>query len=235
VENRELTARAVVEHGADFGIAWDGDFDRCFFFDHSGRFIEGYYLVGLLAQAILAKHPGGKIVHDPRLTWNTIEMVEAAGGVAVQCKSGHAFIKEVMREENAVYGGEMSAHHYFREFAYADSGMIPWLLIAALVSETGLSLAQLVEERMARFPCSGEINFRVADARAAVERVMAHFSPLAPALDHTDGISADFGHWRFNLRSSNTEPLLRLNVETRGDQALLQARTREISDLLSID
>jgi phosphomannomutase/phosphoglucomutase len=235
VENRELTARAVVEHGADFGIAWDGDFDRCFFFDHSGRFIEGYYLVGLLAQAILAKHPGGKIVHDPRLTWNTIEMVEAAGGVAVQCKSGHAFIKEVMRRENAVYGGEMSAHHYFREFAYADSGMIPWLLIAALVSETGLSLAQLVEERMARFPCSGEINFRVADARAAVERVMAHFSPLAPALDHTDGISADFGHWRFNLRSSNTEPLLRLNVETRGDQALLQARTREISDLLSID
>ena len=235
VENRELTARAVVEHGADFGIAWDGDFDRCFFFDHSGRFIEGYYLVGLLAQAILAKHPGGKIVHDPRLTWYTIEMVEAAGGVAVQCKSGHAFIKEVMRRENAVYGGEMSAHHYFREFAYADSGMIPWLLIAALVSETGLSLAQLVEERMARFPCSGEINFRVADARAAVERVMAHFSPLAPALDHTDGISADFGHWRFNLRSSNTEPLLRLNVETRGDQALLQARTREISDLLSID
>ncbi|MBB1115620.1 phosphomannomutase [Stenotrophomonas sp. W1S232] len=235
VENRELTARAVVEHGADFGIAWDGDFDRCFFFDHSGRFIEGYYLVGLLAQAILAKHPGGKIVHDPRLTWNTIEMVEAAGGVAVQCKSGHAFIKQVMREQNAVYGGEMSAHHYFREFAYADSGMIPWLLIAALVSETGLSLAQLVEERMARFPCSGEINFRVADARAAVERVMAHFSPLAPALDHTDGISADFGHWRFNLRSSNTEPLLRLNVETRGDQALLQARTREISDLLSID
>ena len=235
VENRELTARAVVEHSADFGIAWDGDFDRCFFFDHSGRFIEGYYLVGLLAQAILAKHPGGKIVHDPRLTWNTIEMVEAAGGVAVQCKSGHAFIKQVMREQNAVYGGEMSAHHYFREFAYADSGMIPWLLIAALVSETGLSLAQLVEERMARFPCSGEINFRVADARAAVERVMAHFSPLAPALDHTDGISADFGHWRFNLRSSNTEPLLRLNVETRGDQALLQARTREISDLLSID
>lgn len=235
VENRELTARAVVEHGADFGIAWDGDFDRCFFFDHSGRFIEGYYLVGLLAQAILAKHPGGKIVHDPRLTWNTIEMVEAAGGVAVQCKSGHAFIKEVMRQENAVYGGEMSAHHYFREFAYADSGMIPWLLIAALVSQTGLSLAQLVEERMARFPCSGEINFRVADARTAVERVMAHFAPLAPALDHTDGISADFGQWRFNLRSSNTEPLLRLNVETRGDQALLQARTREISDLLSID
>ena len=235
VENRELTARAVIEHGADFGIAWDGDFDRCFFFDHHGRFIEGYYLVGLLAKAILAKHPGGKIVHDPRLTWNTIEMVQAAGGVAVQCKSGHAFIKEMMRAENAVYGGEMSAHHYFRDFAYADSGMIPWLLIAALVSQTGTSLADLVEDRIAAFPCSGEINFRVADAKAAVARVMAHFSDLSPALDHTDGISADFGNWRFNLRSSNTEPLLRLNVETRGDAALLQARTSEISALLTAD
>ncbi|MBD9536733.1 phosphomannomutase [Stenotrophomonas sp. STM01] len=232
-ENRAATANAVREHGADFGIAWDGDFDRCFFFDHSGRFIEGYYLVGLLAQAILSRNPGGKIVHDPRLTWNTVEMVEAAGGVPVLCKSGHAFIKEKMRAENAVYGGEMSAHHYFREFAYADSGMIPWLLIAALVSGSGQSLAELVEDRMARFPCSGEINFKVSDAKAAVARVMAHFADQSPALDHTDGISADFGAWRFNLRSSNTEPLLRLNVETRGDAALLAQRTREISELLS--
>ncbi|WP_421569135.1 phosphomannomutase [Stenotrophomonas sp. PD6] len=231
-ENRELTAQAVREHGADFGIAWDGDFDRCFFFDHTGRFIEGYYLVGLLAQAALARHPGGKIVHDPRLTWNTVEMVEAAGGQPVLCKSGHAFIKEKMRSENAVYGGEMSAHHYFREFAYADSGMIPWLLIAALVSESGRSLADLVEARMQKFPCSGEINFKVTDAKAAVARVMDHYAAQAPALDHTDGISADFGQWRFNLRSSNTEPLLRLNVETRGDAALLQQRTDEISQLL---
>ncbi|MCW4454286.1 phosphomannomutase CpsG [Flavobacterium sp. MXW15] len=232
-ENRDVTARAVVEHGADFGIAWDGDFDRCFFFDHGGRFIEGYYLVGLLAQAILARNPGGKVVHDPRLVWNTVEMVEAAGGVPVLCKSGHAFIKEKMRAENAVYGGEMSAHHYFREFAYADSGMIPWLLIAALVSESGRSLADLVEDRMARFPCSGEINFKVADASAAVARVMAHYAGQSPALDHTDGISADFGDWRFNLRSSNTEPLLRLNIETRGDAALLQQRTAELSGLLA--
>ena len=232
-ENRAITADAVREHNADFGIAWDGDFDRCFFFDHSGRFIEGYYLVGLLAQAILSRNPGGKIVHDPRLTWNTIEMVEAAGGVPVLCKSGHAFIKEKMRAENAVYGGEMSAHHYFREFAYADSGMIPWLLIAALVSTSGKSLAELVEDRMARFPCSGEINFKVADAKAAVERVMQHFSDQSPTLDHTDGVSADFGQWRFNLRSSNTEPLLRLNVESWGDAALLERRTREISDLLT--
>ncbi|MBN6110014.1 phosphomannomutase [Xanthomonas bonasiae] len=231
-ENREATAKAVKEHGADFGIAWDGDFDRCFFFDENGRFIEGYYLVGLLAQAILAKQPGGKVVHDPRLTWNTIEMVEDAGGVPVLCKSGHAFIKEKMRSENAVYGGEMSAHHYFREFAYADSGMIPWLLIAELVSQSGRSLADLVEARMQKFPCSGEINFKVADAKAAVARVMEHFATHAPALDYTDGISAEFADWRFNLRSSNTEPLLRLNVETRGDAALLEARTTEISNLL---
>lgn len=231
-ENRAATADAVREHSADFGIAWDGDFDRCFFFDHTGRFIEGYYLVGLLAKAILARNPGGKIVHDPRLVWNTVEMVEQAGGVPVLCKSGHAFIKEKMRAEDAVYGGEMSAHHYFREFAYADSGMIPWLLIAQLVSESGRSLADWVEDRMAAYPCSGEINFKVADAKAAVARVMEHFAAQSPALDHTDGISADFGDWRFNLRSSNTEPLLRLNVEARGDAALMQARTDEISHLL---
>lgn len=231
-ENRAATADAVREHGADFGIAWDGDFDRCFFFDHSGRFIEGYYLVGLLAKAILARHPGGRIVHDPRLVWNTVDMVEQAGGVAVQCKSGHAFIKEKMRAEDAVYGGEMSAHHYFREFAYADSGMIPWLLIAQLVSESGRSLADWVEDRMAAYPCSGEINFKVDDAKAAVARVMEHFAAQSPRLDHTDGISADFGDWRFNLRSSNTEPLLRLNVEARGDAALMQARTDEISRLI---
>ncbi|ATD68527.1 phosphomannomutase [Luteimonas chenhongjianii] len=232
-ENRQATADAVRAHGADFGIAWDGDFDRCFFFDETGAFIEGYYLVGLLAEAVLAKQPGGKVVHDPRLVWNTVEQVEAAGGVPVLCKSGHAFIKEKMRAEDAVYGGEMSAHHYFREFAYADSGMIPWLLIAELVSTTGRSLGDLVSERVAKFPCSGEINFRVADAKAAVDRVMAHYAAQSPAIDHTDGISADFGDWRFNLRSSNTEPLLRLNIETRADQALLESRTREISDLLS--
>lgn len=232
-ENRQATIDAVREHGADFGVAWDGDFDRCFFFDEHGRFIEGYYLVGLLAQAILAKHPGGKVVHDPRLVWNTVEQVEEAGGVPVLCKSGHAFIKEKMRAEDCVYGGEMSAHHYFREFAYADSGMIPWLLIAGLVSTSGRSLGDLVEARVRKFPCSGEINFRVADAKAAVARVMDHFAAQSPALDHTDGISADFGDWRFNLRSSNTEPLLRLNVEARGDEVLLRERTEEISRLLS--
>jgi phosphomannomutase / phosphoglucomutase len=231
-ESRDATADAVREHHADFGIAWDGDFDRCFFFDAGGRFIEGYYLVGLLAQALLAHNPGEKIIHDPRLTWNTIEMVKQAGGIPVQSKTGHAFIKERMRAENAVYGGEMSAHHYFRDFAYCDSGMIPWLLIAELLSRTGQSLAQMVEDRMAAYPCSGEINFRVADAQASIDRVMAHFAPLSPTVDRTDGISADFGDWRFSLRSSNTEPLLRLNVESRGDAGLMRARTAAISKLL---
>lgn len=232
-ENRSVTAEAVRSHGADFGIAWDGDFDRCFFFDADGQFIEGYYLVGLLAQALLSMHPGGKVIHDPRLTWNTVEIVKQAAGVPVQSKTGHAFIKERMRAENAVYGGEMSAHHYFRDFNYCDSGMIPWLLIASLVSTTGLSLTEMVEERMHAYPCSGEINFKVADARTAIERVIAHYSQFDPVLDYTDGVSADFGNWRFNLRSSNTEPLLRLNIESRGSREKVDSKLAEIRSLLS--
>jgi len=231
-DNRAATSEAVLAHGADLGIAWDGDFDRCFFFDHNGRFIEGYYLVGLLAQALLATHRGEKIIHDPRLTWNTIEMVTTAGGVPVQSKTGHAFIKERMREENAVYGGEMSAHHYFRDFAYCDSGMIPWLLVASLISQTRTSLARMVEDRVSAFPCSGEINFRVTNVAEAIERVLAQYHPEAPALDLTDGVSADFGNWRFNLRGSNTEPLLRLNVEARADLRQVEARIAEISEIV---
>ncbi len=231
-EKRAATTDAVRANGADFGIAWDGDFDRCFFFDADGRFIEGYYLVGLLASALLQRNPGQKVIHDPRLTWNTVEMVQAAGGTPIQSKTGHAFIKERMRSENAIYGGEMSAHHYFRDFAYCDSGMIPWLLIAGLVSTTGQSLSELVEHRMAAFPCSGEINFRVEDPNACIERVLSHYRALSPTLEHVDGLSADFGQWRFNLRSSNTEPLLRLNVETRGNEALLREKTAELTALL---
>lgn len=231
-ENRAATRDAVREHGADFGIAWDGDFDRCFFFDADGNFIEGYYLVGLLATALLARQPGGKIIHDPRLTWNTIEQVQQAGGVPIMSKTGHAFIKERMRAEDAIYGGEMSAHHYFRDFAYCDSGMIPWLLIAALVSQTGTPLGELVADRVKAFPCSGEINFRVEDAKATVAHVLANYQADAPLLDHTDGVSAEFADWRFNLRSSNTEPLLRLNIETRGDAVLLARRTQELTALI---
>lgn len=231
-ENRSATADAVREHGADFGIAWDGDFDRCFLFDARGEFIEGYYIVGLLAAQILEKHPGEKIIHDPRLTWNTIDMVERAGGIPIESKTGHAFIKERMRAEDAIYGGEMSAHHYFREFAYCDSGMIPWLLVAERLSRLGTSLADMLAERMAAYPCSGEINFVVDDAKAAVARVLAYYEKDAPSLEYIDGSSADFGAWRFNLRSSNTEPLLRLNVESRGDSTLMAARTDELSRLI---
>lgn len=231
-ERRADAAQAVIAHGADFGVAWDGDFDRCFFFDAAGRFIEGYYLVGLLAVSILRKHPGSKIIHDPRLVWNTVEMVKTAGGTPIMSKTGHAFIKERMRVENAVYGGEMSAHHYFRDFAYCDSGMIPWLLIANLICTTGKSLAELVEDRMVAYPCSGEINFKVADTKATVARVMEYFAKDTPHIDHVDGVSADFGTWRFNLRSSNTEPLLRLNVETRADAALMESQTHLLEQLI---
>lgn len=231
-DQRSATADAVRLHGADFGVAWDGDFDRCFFFDGEGNFIEGYYLVGLLARALLEKNPGGRVIHDPRLVWNTIDMVIQAGGVPVLCKTGHAFIKERMRAENAVYGGEMSAHHYFRDFSYCDSGMIPWLLVAELVCATGQSLAEMVQDRIRAFPCSGEINFVLAYPAASVARVLSEFAAQSPALDHTDGVSADFGDWRFNLRSSNTEPLLRLNVESRNNIGLMQERTAHITALL---
>ena len=231
-ENRRLTSDAVRAHGADLGIAWDGDFDRCFLFDERGEFIEGYYIVGLLAQGILARQPGSKIIHDPRLTWNTIDMVRAHGGIPVQSKTGHAFIKERMRAEDAAYGGEMSAHHYFRDFAYCDSGMIPWLLVAGILSVTGKPLSALVEERIAAFPCSGELNRQVADPQAILRRVQARYAPEALSRDETDGVSFEFAEWRFNLRLSNTEPLIRLNVESRGDPGLMTAKTRELLAML---
>lgn len=231
-ENRDATAKAVREYGADLGLAWDGDFDRCFLFDEDGGFIEGYYIVGLLAEAMLKLHPGAAIIHDPRLTWNTLEIVEQMGGRAVQCKSGHAFIKEKMREEDAVYGGEMSAHHYFRDFSYADSGMITWLLVAGLMSATGKKLSELVGERMAKFPCSGEINSRLEDAAAAIKAVEEKYVPGAKIVERVDGLSVEFDEWRFNLRSSNTEPVLRLNVESRGNVPLMQEKTEELLSVI---
>ncbi|OAL81006.1 phosphomannomutase [Acinetobacter sp. SFB] len=218
IENRDSTRDSVIQHQADMGIAWDGDFDRCFLFDEKGQFIEGYYIVGLLAQAFLLKQPGEKVVHDPRLVWNTLDVVEQYQGTAVQSKSGHAFIKDVMREHNAVYGGEMSAHHYFRDFAYCDSGMIPWLLAVVVLSETKQSLSSLVEEMIAKFPCSGEINFKVVDTQTTIQKLFDHYADQKPAIDKTDGVSLDFGAWRFNVRASNTEPLLRLNIESRRDK-----------------
>jgi len=227
-ENRAATSDFVRETGADFGVAWDGDFDRCFLFDENGAFIEGYYIVGLLAEAMLKQEPGAKIIHDPRLTWNTVDMVHAAGGIPVQSKTGHAFIKERMRLENAIYGGEMSAHHYFRDFAYCDNGTIPWLLVAQLICETGKPLSQLVHERMQRFPASGEINRQVDDLPSTLARIEAHYAPNAQSVERVDGLSIAFADWRFNVRASNTEPVLRLNVESRGDVPLMQDRTRDL-------
>ncbi|EIW20884.1 MULTISPECIES: phosphomannomutase/phosphoglucomutase [Pelosinus] len=228
VEKREATAKAVRESGADFGIAWDGDFDRCFLFDEQGQFIEGYYIVGCLAEAFLRRYTGAKIIHDPRLTWNTIELVKEAGGIPILCKTGHAFIKERMRQEDAIYGGEMSAHHYFRDFAYCDSGMIPWLLVAENISVSGRSLSELVGARMEKFPVSGEINRRVKDAQMVVAEIEKQFVTPAAAVDYTDGLSIEYDDWRFNLRMSNTEPLIRLNVESRGDASLLEKKTAEL-------
>ena len=231
-ENRAGTIAAVREYRADLGLAWDGDFDRCFFFDGDGGFVEGYYLVGLLARTLLADNKGAKIVHDPRLTWSTIETVKAAGGVPILSKTGHAFIKERMRREDALYGGEMSAHHYFREFRYCDSGMIPWLLVAQLISVSGQSLKQLVAAQQAAFPVSGEINRVVADPDRVITAVEQKYLKSATHMDQVDGLSLEYPDWRFNLRKSNTEPILRLNVESRADTALLQRRTDELLGLI---
>jgi phosphomannomutase len=231
-ENRAPTIDAVLEHGADIGIAWDGDFDRCFLVDELGNFIEGYYIVGLLADAFLRKNPGAKVVHDPRLTWNTIDVANKGGGSAVQSKTGHAFIKELMRTEDAVYGGEMSAHHYFRDFFYCDSGMIPWLLVMELVTSSGKPLSELVRDMVEAYPSPGEINRKIADPKAAIEAVRQRYESESILVDTTDGISMEFPEWRFNLRMSNTEPVVRLNLETRGNKSLLAERQAELLSLL---
>ncbi len=231
-ERREATSKAVKKHGADMGIAWDGDFDRCFFYDAHGNFIEGYYLVGLLATSILADFPRSKIIHDVRLVWNTQDMVEKAHGISINCKAGHAFIKEKMRAEDAVYGGEMSAHHYFRDFAYCDSGMLPWLLVAKLIIKSGKSLAELVNDCMLQYPCSGEINRKVKDPHAIIANIKELYAKHALKQDELDGICMEFEDWRFNLRASNTEPLLRLNVESKGQAQLMQEKTQELLELI---
>lgn len=231
-QNRALTAAAVKENNADFGIAWDGDFDRCFLFDETGEFIEGYYIVGLLAEAMLQRETGGKVIHDPRMLWNTLDICDASGGQAIQSKSGHAFIKETMRLENAIYGGEMSAHHYFRDFAYCDNGNIPWLLVMQLMCQTGKPLSALVNERIAMYPGSGEINVTLADADAAFAAVEARYLVDSLSVDRQDGISVDMGEWRFSLRKSNTEPLVRLNVESRRNQQLMEDKTAELLSMI---
>ncbi|MFH0259618.1 phosphomannomutase CpsG [Vibrio barjaei] len=231
-ECREDTTKAVLEHKADMGVAFDGDFDRCFLFDENGDFIEGYYIVGLLAEAFLQKDQGSKIIHDPRLSWNTIDVVNKVGGIPIMSKTGHAFIKERMRLEDAVYGGEMSAHHYFRDFAYCDSGMIPWLLVSELMSKKNKKLSEMVEARIKAYPSSGEINCKLEDPEASIAKIKALYEKDALLIDTTDGLSIEYSDWRFNLRSSNTEPVVRLNVESRGNITLMKDKTRTIMDSL---
>ena len=230
IENRKPTIDAVIKNKAALGVAWDGDYDRCFFFDEKGNFVEGYYIVGLLAKSILKKNPGGKIVHDPRLTWNTLEIVKKFGGTAVVSKSGHAFIKQKMREVNSVYGGEMSAHHYFRDNAYSDSGMIPFVLILQLMSEENKPFSQLVEEMIAAYPCSGEINSEIADPAGKIKEIEKKYSD--GKINKLDGLSVGYNNWRFNLRMSNTEPIIRLNVEAKGDIRLMEKKTKELLHLI---
>lgn len=232
-EKRAKAQEAVIQHGADLGLAWDGDFDRCFFYDHEGNFVEGYYLVGLITRTMLREEPGGAILYDPRLTWNTEDIVRRDGGRPVMCKTGHAFFKQRMRQENAIYGGEMSAHHYFRDFSYCDTGMLPWLTIVAELSQSGRSLKDLVTERIHAFPCSGEINFTISEPpESAAQRVAEAFAGQNPEVNEIDGLSMAFDDWRFNLRASNTEPLLRLNVEARGDAELVATMTRRIANIV---
>ena len=227
-ENRAATADAVIEHGAAMGIAWDGDFDRCFFFDENGRFIEGYYIVGLLADQFLRKTGPGKVIHDPRLIWNTQDLVEAAGGEAIESKTGHAFIKQRMRDEDAVYGGEMSAHHYFRDFAYCDSGMIPWLLLAERQCQSGKPFSSLIDARIEAYPASGEINRTIDNPPKVIAAIEEKYGADAKSVSYVDGLSVEFDNWRFNLRMSNTEPVVRLNVESRADIPLMKAKTEEL-------
>jgi len=231
-ENHAATAEVVLRESADFGVAFDGDFDRCFFFDGKGHFVASEYVVGLIGASFLEKEKGCTIVHDPRVIWNTRDIVFSKGGIPIQSKTGHAFMKQTMRDNEAVYGGEVSAHHYFRDFAYCDSGMIPWLLVAELVSKTGRSLSELVQERIQEFPSSGEINFRVENASKALKRVLEVYREDALSLDETDGVSIAFDTWRFNLRVSNTEPLVRLNIEGRGEAVAIDAKVKEVSKLL---
>ncbi|MBT4838503.1 MAG: phosphomannomutase [Methylococcales bacterium] len=231
-ENRGVTIDAIGKNKADLGIAWDGDFDRCFFFDENGRFIEGYYLVGLFAEYFLDQKTGQKIVYDPRVIWNTIDLVTKYSGIPVVSKGGHSFIKDKMRSEDAVYGGEMSAHHYFRDFSYCDSGMIPWIVLLQIMSRSGKSLSQLVDERIELYPSSGEINRTVEDADVSIQKIKDYFADDAISISEIDGVSLEFEQWRFNLRKSNTEPLLRLNVESRADVPLMEEKTALLVKLI---
>ena len=231
-ENHQFNKNLVISKNADLGIAFDGDFDRCFFFDENGNFVPGEYIVGLLAEIFLLKEPGSKIIHDSRVIWNIKDVVENHSGYSLVSKTGHAFIKKSMRDNNAIYGGEMSAHHYFREFAYCDSGMIPWLLIIELMGRKEKKLSELVKDRQQKFPSSGEINFTIKKPEKMIEKVLKYFQDQYLYYDYFDGLSVVFEDWRFNLRISNTEPLVRLNLETKKNLDLLNHGIKKLTKIL---
>jgi phosphomannomutase len=229
-ENREFIVRATREAGADFGVAYDGDADRCFFVDDTGEFVPGDFMTTLFAESILEKEPGGTVIYDVRASWAVPEAIEAAGGVALINRVGHAFIKQRMRDVDAVFAGEVSAHYYFRDFCQADSGVVPFLLMLELVSKRGQKLSGLLAALRSRYFLTGEINTPVADVALKLQELKERFGAEGK-VSHLDGLSVDAADWHMNVRPSNTEPLLRLNLEARS-QELMEAKRDEVLDVI---
>ncbi|HOX10577.1 MAG TPA: phosphomannomutase/phosphoglucomutase [Candidatus Moranbacteria bacterium] len=224
-ENREEISKLVVENGADFGVAWDADADRCFFFTEKGEFIEGYFITALLGKIFLERTPGATILHDPRLVWAIQDIAKENGGSDIMTKSGHAFIKERMRKENVVFGGEMSAHYYFKDYFFCDNGLIPFVMMLEFLSTEKKTLSEIMTEMFwNKYFVSGEINSEVSDVKTKISEAKSKYSPQAKNVDETDGVSIEFEDWRFNLRGSNTEPVIRLNVEAKTKERMEEKR-----------
>lgn len=224
-ESRQETIEKVIAAGADLGIAWDADADRCFFYDENGDFVDGYYMTAILAELALAKHPHGKIIHDPRLIWAVEDTVKRLGGIPLVNKAGHAFIKDRMRKEDALFAGEMSAHYYFHDNFYCDNGMLPALMIMEYLSKSGKKLSEIAAPYRETYFISGEINNEVDDGDAIIAKIKHDYGD--GTIDEIDGLSVLYKDWRFNVRMSNTEPTMRLNVEAR-NQKLMEAKRDEL-------
>jgi phosphomannomutase len=229
-ENRQFIIERTKAEGADFGVAFDGDADRCFFVDDTGEFVPGDFVTALFAESALAKNPGAKIIYDVRASWAVPEMIERAGGVPLINRVGHAFIKQRMREEGAVFGGEVSGHYYFRDFSQADSGVVPFLLMLELVSRRGKKLSEILRPFRERYFITGELNTPVPDVALKLQELKERFGPQGE-VSHLDGISVNGEDWHFNVRPSNTEPLLRLNLEARSEE-LMEEKRDEVLDVI---
>jgi phosphomannomutase len=228
-ENQTETSELITSSKADVGTAWDADADRCFLYDENGQPVNGYYLTAILAKIMLKNNRHQPIIHDPRLVWATRDVILEAGGVPLMNKVGHSFIKERMRQEDALFAGENSGHFYFKDFYYCDNGMLPFLLMLSYISENGIKLSEIVQPFMEKYPTSGEINFKVPETKKVLDEIREKYKQ--GEFDDTDGISVDFGEWRFNVRSSNTEPLLRLNVEAKSKE-ILDTKVTELTNLI---